>query len=116
MDVRGTAPVYIPPAYPINMQENPNNPLPPISGFTKSASVTPQEKRIGKKIKIAFVLTLFFVLLQLHPVLAFFDRLYGMVFMSPFELANEYGCPTLKGILFASILYFIVVLIWIRSL
>ena len=118
MDVRGTAPVYIPPAYPVNMQEPVQKP-PPLSAFTKSAQVSPvspHEKRVGQKIKIAFVLTVFFIVLQLHPVLAFLDRAYGMIFMSPFELANEYGCPTLKGILFVSIIFFIIVLLWIRKL
>jgi hypothetical protein len=115
MDVRGTAPVYIPPAYPMNMQETTQKP-PPLSAFSKSPSVSVHERRVGQKIKIAFVLTLFFIGLQLHPVMAFLDRTYGMVFMSPFELANEYGCPTMKGILFVSILFFILVLLWIRSL
>lgn len=126
MDVRGTAPVYIPPAYPFLPPPQPTKtPAPPLSAFVKSSAtgvspsqtaVRTQERRIGQKIKIAFVLTLFFIVLQLHPVLAFLDRGYSMFTMSPFELANEYGCATLKGTVFVSIVFFIIALLWMRSL
>lgn len=109
MDVRGTAPVYIPPAYPIP-QQNANGlygPPPPV---------TTKERQTGKKIKIAVVLTVFFVVLQMHYVLMFFDRAYSMIVSSPYELANEYGCVTSKGILFVAILFFIIALLWLREL
>lgn len=128
MDVRGTAPVYIPPAYPPASPADKLSissmgvgtpgltvPLLPHSSMSGQPQ-TPKERRIGKKIRIAFILTGLFVVLQLHPVIAFLDKAYGMIVMRPFELANEFGCITMKGIVFMAIIYFILVLIWLRHL
>jgi len=101
MDVRGKAPVYIPPAYPMA-------PLPELN--------TPTERRTGLKVRIAFMLTLFFVILQLHPVLNTINNLLGSLFMRPYDLSNEYGCATTKGTVFMALLFFILALIWMRPL
>ncbi len=102
MDVRGTAPVYIPPILPPK----------PIS----VSPTTQMEKRVGLKIRIAFMLTLFFVVLQLHPVYRFLDAAYNMIFQKPFELANEYGCSTAKGTVFTAIVFFILAIVWLKPL
>jgi len=101
MDVRGKAPVYIPPAYPIA-------PLPEFK--------TPTHRRIGLKVRIAFMLSLFFVVLQLHPVMNTINNIFSSLFMRPYDLANEYGCATTKGIVFTTIVFFILALIWMRPL
>lgn len=115
MDVRGTAPVFIPPAY---NPQIPNTPLQPNVPKTTMISSTPsaQERRVGQKIKVAFIITILFILLQLHPVIGFIDRIYGFMFMRTYELGNEYGCITMKGLVFSAILYFIVTLVILRKL
>jgi hypothetical protein len=102
MDVRGKAPVYIPPAYPVAAAVLP--------------TTLPKERRIGLKVRIAFMLTLFFVVLQLHPVMNTLNTLYATLFMRPDELANEYGCSTGKGTAFMAVVFFVLALIWLRPL
>jgi hypothetical protein len=74
------------------------------------------EKRIGLKIRIAFMLTLFFVVLQLHPVYRFMDSAFGMMFQRPFELANEFGCATAKGTIWMAVVFFLLAIVWMRPL
>jgi hypothetical protein len=105
MDVRGQAPVYIPPAYPIA----------PPAPLQASASAT-QERRTGLKIRTAFFLTLFFVVLQLHPVMNFINTAYATLLMRPYDLANEYGCASVKGTVFTAAVFFVLALIWLRPL
>lgn len=106
MDVRGKAPVYIPPTYPA---------APATATGTGVPAPTASERRIGLKIRTAFMLTLFFVVLQLHPVLNFFNAVARALFMRD-DLANEYGCATGKGTLMVAVLFFILALLWLRPL
>lgn len=131
MDVRGTAPVFIPPSYnpqiPITQQSSTINtnmntyglqktPIPVGNHVSLPPPTVVQGKRFGLKIKIAFLITVLFILLQLHPVVGFIDRLYGFVFMRSYELGNEYGCITMKGLVFSAILYFVLVLFILRKI
>ena len=106
MDVRGKAPVYIPPTYPV---------APPTSVAGSISNTAASERRMGLKIRIAFMLTLFFVVLQLHPVMNFFNAVARSLFMRD-DLANEYGCATGKGTLMVAVLFFVLALIWLRPL
>lgn len=108
MDVRGKAPVYLPPVYPVAPV------LPPAA--LMPGTLQARERRTGTKVRIAFMLTLFFVVLQLHPVMNALNAIYGTLTMRSSDLANEYGCASGKGIVFTSILFFVLALFWMRPL
>lgn len=111
MDVRGKAPVYIPPVYPVAPVMPPAGLLPAGVG-----SLQAKERRTGAKVRIAFMLTLFFVVLQLHPVMNALNAIYGTLTMRSTDLANEYGCASGKGIVFTSVVFFVLALFWMRPL
>lgn len=102
MDVRGKAPVYIPPTYPVSPVGVPVPTFP--------------EKRTGLKVRIAFMLTVFFVVLQLHPVMNAVNTVVSSLLMRDSELANEYGCASVKGLVLTAVVFFVLVLIWMRPL
>jgi hypothetical protein len=62
------------------------------------------------------MLTVFFVILQLHPVMDLLNRMFGSLFGRPNEIANEYGCPSAKGTLWMALVFFILALFWMKPL
>ena len=143
MDVRGNANTFVPPAYPpqvdqatkniLGIQQYPLAPLntsqrgigtgnvngiPPLfmPSSASASKSTVVERRTGKKIRIAVILTVCFVILQLHPVILVMDKIHGTLFLKPFDLSNEYGCITAKGAIITTLLFFFIALYLIRAL
>lgn len=78
---------------------------PPVLQYVK-APPSPHERQKGRKIKLAFYATLMFVLLSHVGIYRAVNVMYNAVSSRPFEIVDEQGAPTLKGLVVHSIIFF----------
>jgi hypothetical protein len=74
------------------------------------------EKRKGQKIKIAFYLAVLFALLSYNGTYRAVNMMYSAFTSKPFEIMSESGCPTTKGVLLHSAIFFGIVLFMLYHL
>lgn len=73
------------------------------------------EREQGRKIKLAFYATLMFAGLSYVGVFRAVNVMYNAISSRPFEIVDEQGAPTLKGLVVHSALFFIGMLILISK-
>lgn len=81
----------------------------------------PKQKRddqnTGVKVKIAFYMTVLFVIFSLQGTYRFVNTIYHSFTSQPVEMIHESGAPTMKGIiLFSGIFFFIALMMLLRML
>lgn len=98
--------------YPPTMPQAPQPvfQVPPPQLYVQSAAPV-NEKQKGQKIKIAFYAAVVFVILSQHGVYRVMNTLYASLTSQPFELVNEHGTPTVKGVIIQGVIFFVIAMI-----
>ncbi len=74
------------------------------------------DRSTGVKVKIAFYMTLLFVLFSLQGTYRVANTLYSSFTSQPLEMLQESGAPTMKGIvIFASIFFAVAFIMLLQS-
>lgn len=81
-----------------------------------ATSLTPSEKRKGQKIKVAFYATMMFALLSYTGVYRAVNVMYNAITSRPFEVVDDNGSPTIKGLMVHSIAFFFGILFLMSKL
>lgn len=63
-----------------------------------AAAANPEDRRRGRKVRVAFVAALLFVALSHNGVYRLAEAVHAAFTGRPYELFAEAGCPTLKGV------------------
>lgn len=100
---QGQQPVFM------NHQYNPY----PVQAAVEVSPVN--EKKTGQKVKIAFYLAVLFALLSYHGTYRAMNMIYASFTSQPFEIQSETGCPTTKGVLLHSVIFFLAVMFLLNS-
>ena len=109
-------PTYIPPAQQYKGMYQPvASPAPAETYAYQPVSIPRTEKQKGKLFKIAFLITIGFVVLSHHVIYRVVNSIWSAFTGKAHEITCEIGCPTTHGVLLHSVVFFLYVLVILYS-
>ena len=86
--------------------------------YDRSGAYVQQETsslKMGRKIKATFYSAILFIILSYSGTYRVTNNILSAFMNSNFEVVNEEGCPTMKGLFLHTVLFFIVAFFFINN-